>query len=611
MAVSKRSMFFFVWVFVLVFLQSASTREPLSPNNVLLLSSLTHGTSFMWLEPYKLGGELTLLLLLALALLGGYLLFEHSLRKNAEHSVARQRHFEAFVSHISSELINVSPTQTGSEIQKSLMDLRRILGVDRISIYKLTERESTLRRHHTARVEGAPEAPEFFSRREFSWLFERFAETEPLVISRREDLPHEAVAERNLFREIELHAVVIFPLRVENRLEGILTFGVIQAGGRAWPEDVLAQLKVVSQVYASAFARELTQEALAESESRFRVLDEATPAFIWMMDPVGRFTYLTEKASNFTGARPGELNGNGWLDYVHPTDRPAAVDVIMHALERHERFVSEYRIRRNDGTYRWMFDVGNPRFNTEGTFIGFIGLAVDTTDQQLAREALGNVSGQLIAAQEKERSRLARELHDDICQRLAMLSLRIEKIAKGWSNGQMPVGTQLEQIWRQCSDLTGDVQALSHELHPSILDNLGLVTAVRSFCREFSRDSGTTVHFTERDVPNSLPRQIALSLFRIIQEGLHNAAKYSGKKHFEVRLHGKPGEIELEVSDQGIGFDVASMKRAEGLGLVSMSERIHLLNGRINIESKPRMGTKIHARVPLRTEPTTMPTAMR
>jgi len=220
-----------------------------------------------------------------------------------------------------------------------------------------------------------------------------------------------------------------------------------------------------------------------------------------------------------------------------------------------------------------MFGVASPRVNGDGSFAGFIGSAVDVTDQKLARDALEKVSRQLIEAQEKGRRRLARELHDDICQRMAMLSLKIEKASKGWGNGRVPVSEQLEQIWKQCSDLTGDVQALSHELHPSILDNLGLATAVKSFCREVSEQSGVTVEFVGKNIPDSLPREVALSLFRVVQEAGHNAIKYSGQKHFEVRLEGTSRELELEVRDEGVGFDAANTKNGGGLGLVSMAER--------------------------------------
>jgi signal transduction histidine kinase len=205
----------------------------------------------------------------------------------------------------------------------------------------------------------------------------------------------------------------------------------------------------------------------------------------------------------------------------------------------------------------------------------------------------------LIAAQERELGTIARELHDDICQRLALLSHKIEKVAKGWDSGQIQVGEQLRQIWAQCSELTGDVQALSHELHPSILDNLGLVAAVQSLCRQVSEQTGTTVEFTHRNVPDSLPKNISLCLFRLIQEALHNSTKYSGAEHCRVRLNAKPTGIELEVSDRGIGFDAANVKHKGGLGLVSMRERIHVLDGTITIDAKPNVGTTIRASVPL------------
>ena len=179
-----------------------------------------------------------------------------------------------------------------------------------------------------------------------------------------------------------------------------------------------------------------------------------------------------------------------------------------------------------------------------------------------------------------------------------MLSLRIEKAAKGWRDGLISVGDQLDKIQQQCTDLTSDVQALSHELHPSILDNLGLATAVKSLCREISEESGKTVEFLERNIPDSLSRDISLAIFRVIQEALHNAIKHSGENHIVVHLQGCRGEIELEVSDRGIGFDVSKLKNHNGLGLVSMSERIHLLNGTIHIESKQGFGTHIHAVVP-------------
>jgi PAS domain S-box-containing protein len=323
-----------------------------------------------------------------------------------------------------------------------------------------------------------------------------------------------------------------------------------------------------------------------------------TPSLIWMCDQEGKIVYLNERLLAFTGSDPNGGYGELWSTSVHPDDLKVVSDGRSRALKSHESFADEYRLRRDDGAYRWIFDVASPRLNGDGSFAGFIGSAVDITDQKMAREALEKVSGQLIAAQEKERSHLARELHDDICQRLALLSVRMEKVTQDWAAGQTPVGEQLKQIWQQCSTLTTDVQALSHELHPSILDNLGLVTAAKGFCREISEHSGATVEFTSTNMPASLPREVSLSLFRVIQEALHNSVKYSGAKRFEVHLRGKSGEVELEVSDAGVGFDAVNLK-AKGLGMVSMQERINFVRGRFSVESRVGEGTKIIVSVPL------------
>ena len=350
------------------------------------------------------------------------------------------------------------------------------------------------------------------------------------------------------------------------------------------------------------------EAVLRESENRFRVMADSTPSLIWMCDEQGNVTYVNEQWVVFTGLDKSAGHGRMWADSVHPDDLPNASDTLSKALRSRKPFSNECRLRRRDGVYRWMFGVASPRVNGDGSFAGFIGSAVDVTDQRVAREALEKISGQLIEAQERERRRLARELHDDICQRLAMLSLRIEKASKGWGSGRVPVGEQLEQIWKQCSDLTGDVQALSHELHPSILDNLGLATAVKSFCREVSEQSGVAAEFVGKNIPDCLPREVALSLFRVVQEAVHNAIKYSGQKRFEVRLQGTSSELELEVSDKGVGFDTVKINGG-GLGLVSMEERIHQVNGTFTIDSQPNAGTRIRARVPIATPPKIMTAA--
>jgi PAS domain S-box-containing protein len=347
-------------------------------------------------------------------------------------------------------------------------------------------------------------------------------------------------------------------------------------------------------------ARKRKAEAvLRESEKRFRVMANTAPSLIWMCDHEGKVTYLNDRRLAFTGAHPNSGYGDAWNAYVHRDDLEKVLDRISQALRRGESYSEEYRLRRSDGVYRWMFDVAAPRVNGDGTFAGLIGSAVDITDQKRAKEALEKVSGQLIEAQEKERRRIARELHDDICQRLALLSIEIEQTTG--SMEALPTATKerLAEIHQHSIEVTSDVQALSHELHSSKFDYLGMVAAIRGFCREIAEKHSVNIEFKEENVPKLLSKEISLSLFRVAQEALHNALKYSGVRHFAVEVSGTAEQVQLVVRDAGAGFDVEEVKARGGLGLVSMQERMNMVRGQFSVESRPGEGTKIVASVPL------------
>ena len=368
---------------------------------------------------------------------------------------------------------------------------------------------------------------------------------------------------------------------------------------------IVAQAFLIASLLWQRARKRKAEAVLRESEERFRLLANTTPALIWMCDAEGKTTYLNERRFAFTGSDQDAGYGDTWMSYIHPHDLPAVNEAFSHAVKTHQSYSKEFRLRRRDGTYRWMFDVASPRLNDHGTFVGFIGSAIDITDQRLARQALQRLSGQLIRAQEKERARIARELHDDICQRLALLSVELGQASRS-SNG---ASSNLEEIRKHCADIAGDVQALSHRLHSSKLDFLGIAAALKGFCDEFSRQNEVTVEFTDKDVPANLPQDTALCLFRVAQEALRNALKYSEIRTFAVELTGTPDEVRLEVKDWGAGFDVESARRHHGLGLVSMRERVHLVHGSFSIDSRPGEGTKIVAVVPLFAESELSPDA--
>jgi PAS domain S-box-containing protein len=345
--------------------------------------------------------------------------------------------------------------------------------------------------------------------------------------------------------------------------------------------------------------RKLAEQSLRESEERFRLVANAAPVMIWKAGPDKLCNYFNQTWLEFTG-RPLETElGNGWAESVHPDDLAKCLEIYTHSFESRWPFRMEYRLRRRDGEYRWIDDTGVPIVNPDGSFVGYIGSCVDITDRKRGEEALRNVSGKLIEAQEKERVRIARELHDDINQRLAMLAIEIQQLKDIPRLSATKIRQRTEELFKRTTEISSDIQLLSHDLHSSSLDYLGLVPAMRSFCAEFAKHQKVEVDFGHSNVPSSLSPEVALGLFRVLQEGLHNAVKHSGVRKFEARLMGVPGGIQLSIRDSGKGLDLEAAMSGHGLGLISMRERVKLLKGTISIVSKPKHGTEITVRIPV------------
>jgi signal transduction histidine kinase len=228
---------------------------------------------------------------------------------------------------------------------------------------------------------------------------------------------------------------------------------------------------------------------------------------------------------------------------------------------------------------------------------GILILAEDITRRKQMEEKLSTMSRKLIDSQEQERARIGRELHDDINQQIAMLAVELEQL----QNDPSDVQSRLQELRKQMSELSNDVQALSHELHSSKLEYLGVVSGIKSWCKEFGERQAMEIDF-KSDVSSAVPFEMGISLFRVLQEAVHNVVKHSGMKRIEVLMREDSGEIQLIVSDSGRGFDVEAALQGKGLGLTSMRERVRLVNGTIAITSKPMGGTTIHVRVPFAPE---------
>jgi PAS domain S-box-containing protein len=340
------------------------------------------------------------------------------------------------------------------------------------------------------------------------------------------------------------------------------------------------------------------EAVLRESQREFRMLANVAPVMIWITNVEGQVTYLNQTWLDFTGLQLAEGLGPGWMKVPHPDEVAQMRDEYLKAADQRQPFQMEQRLRRYDGEYRWVVSNGVPRYHVDGSFAGYIGTAIDITERKLAEDALSTFSQKLIEAQEKERARLARELHDDISQRVAALAMQLNSVAHSKPSGDGGARIPIQELGGQAVELAKDLQALSRQLHSSRFELLGLTAAARGLCRELSERQNVEVSFREHSLPEDLPKDIALCLFRVLQEAMTNAVKHSGARHIQVSFTRGVSEIELTVQDSGIGFDPEGAVSGGGLGLTSMRERLKLVHGQLAVDSKPGRGTTVRARVP-------------
>ncbi|MDQ2773430.1 MAG: PAS domain S-box protein [Acidobacteriota bacterium] len=366
-------------------------------------------------------------------------------------------------------------------------------------------------------------------------------------------------------------------------------------------------------------AQKRAEEVLRLSEKRFRIVANDTPAYLWLTSSDTHNSFINKQLAAFLGTEDTSL-GENWIDCVHPDDRPGMFEAFQNAFPQGLPISVECRVRRYDGEYRWVIDQALPRRSPDGEFLGHAGSLTDITEAKVAQEglraahdALANelterrraerqvlaLTDRLISAQEEERSRIARELHDNLSQQIAAVSIMLSSL-----KGQIPernsaLREQADRAHHRLSQVAEGIRNISHDLHPAILEHAGLTAALRAHCSEFTALTGMEIQFQADEAFTNLRGDVSICIYRVAQEALQNVMKHAGTKAAHVSLVRRERSICLTITDRGAGFDPTETSALSGLGLVSMRERVKLVHGNLELTSKPLEGTTLRACIPV------------
>jgi PAS domain S-box-containing protein len=376
--------------------------------------------------------------------------------------------------------------------------------------------------------------------------------------------------------------------------------------------------------------RREVEDALRESEARFRAVANLVPDLLWQSRPDGSSDWFNDRWYAYTGQTPDEAAGWGWTKAVHPEERVHSADAFARAVAGSRPLQGEYRIRGADGSYRWFLVRAEPRMGPEGRVARWFGAATDVHDQRMALQeverrvaertaelaesnralaaeiadreraeaARGEVLRQLVTVEEDERRRISRELHDSVGQLVTGLMLGLRALERA------PQGKErLSDLQRLADRIARELQHTATELRPPALDSLGLAPALRSHLEEWSERSAIACDFHASGMDaQRLPQELETTVYRVVQEGLTNVLKHAAATRVGLVLERRRGMVSAILEDDGRGFDVdavlAAPEKARRLGLRGMRERVALLGGELQIESAPGIGTTLFVRLP-------------
>lgn len=406
----------------------------------------------------------------------------------------------------------------------------------------------------------------------------------------------DAVEEQRLQENEGYVSSLIVPTKIMGGIFGCIGLHT-HARPVSWSDNDVACLQMVGDTVATTLQRQKSIQALRKSEEKFSMAFHGSPVGMTILYlSTGRYLEVNKAFQRNTGYRVDEILGRTPEElgiYTNPVGMELGNPATAHASFQGREI--QYQTKSGEPRVA-LLSIEKIEFDGETCVLHVF---EDVTERKRIESNLRELGMRMLMVQEEERRHVARELHDDFSQRLALVAIDLEQLAlrppttkKDWIN-------HIRALLSQTQELSSDIHRLSHMLHPSRLEELGLVAAVRCYCRELLKQAQLRVEFCDDNVPPRLPREIALCLYRIVQESLRNIIKHSGAKTAVVELKGKSEEVQLKIFDSGKGFDGETAKKNRGLGLIGMHERVLAVGGEISIWSRHGAGTRVEVRIPI------------
>jgi signal transduction histidine kinase len=345
--------------------------------------------------------------------------------------------------------------------------------------------------------------------------------------------------------------------------------------------------------------RESVEKALTESEERLRLAAQAGKMYAYEWDARKDKIVRSAACVDILGglANLDIETFDRMLAQIHIEDRERFGSAIKGLSPARPNCQLSYRVPRSDGSTIWLEESARAWFDARGTMLRVVGMVADVSTRKESEKALSDLRGRFVNALEQDRTRVARELHDDVSQRLALVAVMLKTLGQNLPKANAEMVVALHDLWQTVSEISSEVHYLSRQLHPSTLGT-GLGSALRTFCEGVEKQHGLKVLVTCRHVPDAVSGDDALCFYRIAQEAISNIVKHSQAKEARLELTGTSDHLELLISDNGKGFEYDT-ERERGLGLLSMRERLRLVGGTLRIRTASS-GTEVLAQVPLK-----------